>query len=230
MGPNLDLSQLSFQNSISIKATIFYIIISGILSLIASWHFRKFGNVFSNREKFSQILPATAMITTLVICVVKASLALSLGLVGALSIVRFRTPIKEPEELIYLFLSIAIGLGTGAGHYTLTIISITTILLILAMKSVWQKNTPFANLYIMISVPHTPNQDEDPGEEILKIFSEKSVKADMRRLESSTEETNLSLQMNCKEVSELFSIKKDLNKKYPMASISYIEQSGLSEV
>ena len=54
------------------------------------------------------------LITFLVILIVKSSLALSLGLVGALSIVRFRTPIKEPEELIYLFLAIALGLGYGA--------------------------------------------------------------------------------------------------------------------
>lgn len=60
----------------------------------------------------------------LVIFVVKSSLALSLGLVGALSIVRFRTPIKGPEELVYLFLSIAIGLGFGAGFTNLTTLTI----------------------------------------------------------------------------------------------------------
>ena len=54
------------------------------------------------------------MTTLLVIAVVKSSLALSLGLVGALSIVRFRTPIKEPEELAYIFLAIALGLCLGA--------------------------------------------------------------------------------------------------------------------
>ena len=47
----------------------------------------------------------------LIITVVKTSLALSLGLVGALSIVRFRSAIKDPEELLYLFFSIAIGIG-----------------------------------------------------------------------------------------------------------------------
>ena len=57
-----------------------------------------------------------------VILIVKSSIALSLGLVGALSIVRFRTPIKEPEELIYLFYAIAIGLGFGSGQSLLTII------------------------------------------------------------------------------------------------------------
>ena len=56
------------------------------------------------------------MIVTLIITVVKSSLALSLGLVGALSIVRFRTAIKNPEELIFLFLCIAIGVGLGANQ------------------------------------------------------------------------------------------------------------------
>ena len=55
---------------------------------------------------------------------VKSSLALSLGLVGALSIVRFRAAIKEPEELIYLFLTIAAGLGTGAGQIKITIFGV----------------------------------------------------------------------------------------------------------
>ena len=52
--------------------------------------------------------------------VVKSSLALSLGLVGALSLVRFRTPIKEPEELAHLFLVSAVGLGFGAGQSVVT--------------------------------------------------------------------------------------------------------------
>ena len=62
--------------------------------------------------------------TTIVITIVKSSLALSLGLVGALSIVRFRAAIKEPEELVYLFLIISTGLGCGAGQIKITFIGI----------------------------------------------------------------------------------------------------------
>ena len=69
----------------------------------------------------------------MVITVVKSSLALSLGLVGALSIVRFRTPIKEPEELGYLFLTIAVGLGFGAGFSLITTIITFAILIYLFM-------------------------------------------------------------------------------------------------
>ena len=58
----------------------------------------------------ANVLPMLSLIAFLVILIVKSSLALSLGLVGALSIVRFRTPIKE-QELIYLFMAIALGLG-----------------------------------------------------------------------------------------------------------------------
>jgi len=74
--------------------------------------------------------------------VVKSSLALSLGLVGALSIVRFRTPIKEPEELVYLFLAISIGLGYAAGH---TILTTTLVTSILVMIYFWLSNKSLGN-------------------------------------------------------------------------------------
>jgi len=83
------------------------------------------------------IIPVLSAVVFLVIIVVKSSLALSLGLVGALSIVRFRTPIKEPEELVYLFLAIAIGLGYAAGQVLITTILILLILFIIYM---WLSN------------------------------------------------------------------------------------------
>ena len=58
----------------------------------------------------------TILILILGVVYTRYGSALSLGLLGALSIVRFRTPIKESEELAYLFLNIAIGLGLGAGY------------------------------------------------------------------------------------------------------------------
>ena len=67
------------------------------------------------------------MTTMLIITIVKSSLALSLGLVGALSVVRFRTAIKEPEELSYLFFTIAIGLGFGANQTLITVIGFVLI-------------------------------------------------------------------------------------------------------
>ena len=74
---------------------------------------------------FLLLIPAMIIIIT----VIKSSIALSLGLVGALSIVRFRTPVKEPEELLYIFVAITIGLGLGANQVLPTIIGFAFIVI-----------------------------------------------------------------------------------------------------
>ena len=89
------------------------------------------------------IIPVLSSVVFLVIIIVKSSLALSLGLVGALSIVRFRTPIKEPEELVYLFLSIAIGLGYAAGQILITTIISFAILFVIYF---WLSNRKISNV------------------------------------------------------------------------------------
>ncbi|MCI5137784.1 MAG: DUF4956 domain-containing protein [Candidatus Electrothrix sp. AR1] len=94
---------------------------------------------FSLTGKFhiASVIPILSSVVFLVIIIVKSSLALSLGLVGALSIVRFRTPIKEPEELVYLFLAISIGLGYAAGH---TLVTTIIVLLIISIIYLWLSN------------------------------------------------------------------------------------------
>ncbi|MBT5751053.1 MAG: DUF4956 domain-containing protein, partial [Flavobacteriales bacterium] len=95
----------------------------------------------TGKAHIGSIIPILSSIVFLVIVVVKSSLALSLGLVGALSIVRFRTPIKEPEELVYLFLAIAIGLGYGAGQLLITTILSLSILFVVFF---WLSNRKLA--------------------------------------------------------------------------------------
>ena len=89
-----------------------------------------------------------------IISVVKSSLALSLGLVGALSIVRFRTPIKDPEDLIFLFLAIVAGLGFGANQNVYTAIGVSIVLLIIILRGIFSKRnsalSPADNLNIEI--------------------------------------------------------------------------------
>ena len=115
---NVNISLFNFSVSI---------IISYILGYLLSIVYVKNAKTLSNHESLSRIFPILAVTVTIVIAVVKSSLALSLGLVGALSIVRFRTPIKEPEELTYLFLCIAIGLATGADQYLTAVIGFVLI-------------------------------------------------------------------------------------------------------
>src|SRR3989339_1564606 len=123
---------LSNQNiQIPILNFLVNLILAAILGYILSLIYTKYGKSLSNRQTFARNFVLLAVTTTLIITVVKSSLALSLGLVGALSIVRFRAAIKEPEELGFLFLAIALGLGFGANQTAVTIVSFLTILAVL---------------------------------------------------------------------------------------------------
>ena len=119
---------LATQNtSVDLMTFIFNMLLTILLSLALSALYLKFGTSLSNRREFSRIFITISCTTMLIITLVKSSLALSLGLVGALSIVRFRAAIKEPEELSYLFLAIAIGLGFGANQRAITIVAFSII-------------------------------------------------------------------------------------------------------
>ncbi|MBW7874637.1 MAG: DUF4956 domain-containing protein [Candidatus Cloacimonetes bacterium] len=79
------------------------------------------GPVSKTRLDLARSLVGLCVTTTMVISVIKSSLALSLGLVGALSIIRFRTAVRDPEELSFIYLAFAIGIGLGANQKTLVL-------------------------------------------------------------------------------------------------------------
>ncbi len=135
---NLDYLKDFFLNSnveVNITNYIYAIIIAAFLAFIVKKCYVYSSQSLSNKNYFSELFIPLSIITCLVITVIKFSLALSLGLVGALSIVRFRAAIKEPEELIYLFFIIGIGLATGANQFLVAIISTLFICLILVFLS-----------------------------------------------------------------------------------------------
>ena len=116
------------------------ILISLIFCLLSSfllmYVYKHKSNSLSSKTQIAPIIPLLSNITFLVILIVKSSLALSLGLVGALSVIRFRTPVKEPEDLAFLFLAIGIGIGYGA-----TQIYSTTIIFLVLVFVIWFFNS-----------------------------------------------------------------------------------------
>ena len=123
--------------------------------------------IFSSNQ-ISSVIPLLSIITFLVISVVKSSLALSLGLVGALSIIRFRTPIKNPEELIYLFMALSLGIGFGANQILITLLVFVVFICIMFFynkKSSIKKNEDF-NLFIRIK--DNTFQENETYDQIIK--------------------------------------------------------------
>ena len=107
-------------------------------------------------KSFSMSLVMMTMITALVIMAVTSNVVLSLGMVGALSIVRFRAAIKDPMDIVFMFWSIAAGIVAGAGFYTLGLIgSIVIGIIILVFSGNVKEDTPY------LFVVHFDNNDDE---------------------------------------------------------------------
>lgn len=150
-------------------------------SMIVGWVYTRYGTSISNRSSFSKTFPLLALTTMLIITIVKSSLALSLGLVGALSIVRFRAAIKEPEELAYLFLVISIGLGFGAGQILVTTIGVILILLALIA---YNYRTPtyktHESMYITVSLQNKDELNKLTPEAITNVLRSYTKRIDLK--------------------------------------------------
>ncbi|MDC3333718.1 DUF4956 domain-containing protein [Candidatus Marinimicrobia bacterium] len=93
-----------------------------LLSFFIRYIYNTYSNTFSSKNIFSNLLPLFSVAIYVIVVVIKSSLALSLGLVGALSIIRLRTAIKEPEQIIILLVMTSISIATAAGTYFLPVI------------------------------------------------------------------------------------------------------------
>ncbi|WP_138752323.1 DUF4956 domain-containing protein [Paenibacillus sinopodophylli] len=121
----------NFVSDISISKIL---ITLGVAFLIGFFIFLLYKRIFSGvlySKSFNVSLIGMTMITAVVIIAINSNLVLSLGMVGALSIVRFRTPIKDPTDLIFLFWAAVAGIVTGAGFFTLAVIGSVVVGLIL---------------------------------------------------------------------------------------------------
>lgn len=203
-----------------------------ILALILRVHFRRYGTTLSNREEFSQVFPFILLTTILIISVVKSSLALSLGLVGALSIVRFRTPIKEPEELAYLFMAIAIGLGLGANQTIPTVVAGVIILGVMAALSKQKdKSSKGKNLYL--SMEYSIQNDDNAGQyltEFNDIFLEYTVSSDLRRYDVRDGLLEATYFIDIGKLNDLSDLMKIIRTKYTGINLCFIDQNKMPSI
>ena len=214
---------------LSVTTMTFNLLFGLFLSVLLAIYYAKFGDSLSNRSKFAPILPLLALITLLVISIVKSSLALSLGLVGALSIVRFRTAIKDPEELIFLFFAIAIGLGLGADQRIPTVVAFVVIMGYLIGRKIINKSfnlSPRNNLYMNIVLPLDETRD-DAFDFVNTVLGEELRSVDLRRFDTNGQEMRLVFYFKAKTTDVLARLTKRIHEKYAKATISIVEQNNL---
>tara|TARA_B100000963_G_C22635393_1_gene677289 strand:+ start:1346 stop:2038 length:693 start_codon:yes stop_codon:yes gene_type:complete len=171
----------NFEIDISFESLIVSVIVSVICAYIIKLIYLRFAKTINNKENFSDIFVLLALTTTIVITVVKFSLALSLGLVGALSIVRFRAAIKEPEELVYLFLIIGIGLAAGSNQYQVALTLTVVAFLIIYFENKFRKKKYSYNAEILnIEIQ---NKDFDKYNDIIKkLIQSEKIEIELKNL------------------------------------------------
>ena len=231
---NLTRSDLNFfinQNiQIDLQGFVISLLCAAILSFLVQLFYIKYSSTLSNRKEFAKNFVILGVTTTIVIMIVKSSLALSLGLVGALSIVRFRAAIKEPEELVYLFLIIAIGLGCGANQLLITTIGIFFALILIVFYSGYLKSSKATfeekiSAGIIIDQNITDSQIDNIILEIKKISKELKF-VSMSRNENNT---TINLDIRPKSFQNLTKFSGFIKKKYKNSKVilSYDDELSL---
>lgn len=123
-----DIFKKSFINGfynmdMSLPAILLSLAVVCLIALYIFFAYRFLSRRTFYNKNFGIALAALAIITAAIILTIQSSIVISLGMVGALSIVRFRTAIKEPMDLVFLFWAISAGIICGAGLYSLAIIT-----------------------------------------------------------------------------------------------------------
>ncbi|MDB4846663.1 DUF4956 domain-containing protein [Candidatus Pelagibacter sp.] len=214
---------------IDLNNFVISLLCSVILSLLIQIFYVKFSSTLSHRMNFSKNFVLLGATTCIIIVIVKNSLALSLGLVGALSIVRFRAAIKEPEELVYLFLVIAVGLGCGAGQIKVIIVGVITSLLIiyiyylfLSKKKI--EHSEIINLGIIIEEDVEHSKITEIIKE-LKSISNELIFISMSKTDTTT---NINLDIRPKEFNEIMKITETIKQKFKKSKTIVARNSNLN--
>jgi hypothetical protein len=207
-------------DNVSALQLVFHLLVGGFAALYIRWMYRKFSASPSDTDSVTRVFPLLVIVTTAVIAVVKSSLALSLGLVGALSIVRFRAAIKEPEELAYLFLCIAIGLALGAELplVALALVAVASVFIVIMHRT---GNGREHNLLLTVTGDSGQYFSGEKGAAITAI-EEVMGEFDLLRLDIENGQGQLRVSLGRRKSANAAELIGKLRDKLPECDLSYV--------
>ena len=156
-----------FTGTISTGDLFLSLIIAFICAIFITYIYKKTYTGVSYTKSFVLSIILLAMVTSLVIRTINSNLALSLGMVGALSIVRFRTAVKDPVDTIFMFWAIAVGIMSGAGLYLITVIA-CALLGLFYLISYFKVFKPIEKYLLVV------NTSKKNSLEVAKVFANKN--------------------------------------------------------
>lgn len=208
-------SFLETMTSVSILDMAIALILAFGLGLFIFLVYKKTFNGVMYSSSFGVTLIALTMITTVVILAVTSNVVLSLGMVGALSIVRFRTAIKEPLDIAFLFWSIGVGIVLAAGMIPLAVIGsviIGVILLVFVNKK--------SHTHPYIVVVRCENHDAET--QVNKFLSEKTERCVVKSKSAQKGEIELNMEIRLKDDNtDFINNIADMNGVHSAVLVSY---------
>lgn len=202
----------------SIQTIAMYLLLAGVFSFYIRFLYRRFNLSKTGTDSVSIIFPLLTVVTVAVIMTIKSSLALSLGMVGALSIVRFRTAIRQPQELAYLFLCIAIGLSLGAEFPELAMI----LVLIASVCAVWmgRQQSDDESTRLVLTVAGGDSEGLfDPATGVLAVLKELLVEVQLKRLEVRDGTPQMRVELAELEPAQAIDLVQNLSAHFPSSRI-----------
>lgn len=178
-----------FQLNISTGEALQNLIVALICGIILTFFYKKTYRGPGYLNSFVNSLLILTLITSLVIMVIGNNLARAFGLVGAMSIIRFRTAVKETQDIVYIFFSLAVGMAAGIGLHTLAVtatVFIGSVLLVLVKTNIISQNKKEFLLQFHSS------QGTDSAE-YMKIFENNCKSYDLINVKSLVEDGFLEL-------------------------------------
>jgi len=209
---------------IALQTFVLNMFLAVILAYILGVLYIHWGTSLSNRRKFAGNFMLITLTTTFIILVVRSSVALSLGLVGALSIVRFRTAIKEPEELAYLFLAIGLGIGLGDNQRVITLIVMVVAVLVVGISHLFRTREADVNLHLSVASSHP---DKVGMESIIRVLEPYCEKLKLMRFDETDSELEASFLVELREMSQLQSARNALRELSPSLAITFLDNRGI---
>jgi len=228
MNDLLNQFTLDSGETFSIANYLLNIILCALLLYILSLIYTKYGRSLSNRHQLSKVLIIVGVTTFIIISIVKSSLALSLGLVGALSIIRFRTAIKEPEELGYFFIAIAIGLGFGANQLLPTIIGAVVLFIIIFLSGKGSSKS-LVNQNLLISTTQNTGQNKlSIQKNITDILNQHSSRLELIRMNVNENQLDYNFLVVLQDIESINSITNELSQIDNKMSITFIDSQNMT--
>ena len=206
----------NFTGTISIQMVIITLLFALVFSLVVFYVYKLTSKNTIYSKSFNVTMSLISIITAGVVLSMQANIVVSLGMVGALSIVRFRTAVKEPRDLLFLFWSISNGIIIGAGVYSLVFIMAIVLTIGLLVFDLLPSNKIPYLLVVNIS-------DNNVYDKIVDTLIVNSVKYKVKSRNVTKGSTDVVFELSCKSLELLVD---DLNKIKGITSYNLISQDG----